>query len=256
MPDRFLPGVPGREIEEIFNAAEGNEIASGKFDSPASSAALAANAFGFFLKRPQDLPPLPDCGQAAWPVRSLVLEATVHFPWRGGRHPVLDCLVATPSALIGIESKRFEPFRGKSPTSFSDAYWSPVWGNRMQGYERVRDKLRKDGRLYAFVDAAQLVKHAFSLRTAVHSWGSGHYGLTPTLLYLYAEPDVWPDGKPVDEGAKARHREEIARFARDVADDEVVFVSCLYRRLLEGWARHKDDEIRAHSAAVALRFSP
>ena len=63
MTDRFLPGVPGAEIERIFNAAAGNEIASGKFDSPESSAALAANAFGFFLNRPRDLPPLPDCGR-------------------------------------------------------------------------------------------------------------------------------------------------------------------------------------------------
>ena len=100
MTDRFLPGVPGPEIERIFNAAAGNEIASGKFDSPESSAALAANAFGFFLKRPRDLPPLPDCGRVAWPARSLSLEATVRFPWSGGRHPVLDCLVTTPSALI------------------------------------------------------------------------------------------------------------------------------------------------------------
>ena len=123
MTDRWLPGVPGREIERIFNAAAGNEIESGKFDSPESSAALAANAFGFFLKRPRDLPPLPDCGRVAWPARSLSLEATVRFPWSGGRHPVLDCLVATPSALIGIESKRFEPFRGKTPATFSDAYW-------------------------------------------------------------------------------------------------------------------------------------
>ena len=256
MADRFLPGVPGREVEEIVNAAPGNEIKAGKFDNPASSAALAANAFGFFLKRPQDIRALPDCGQEAWPARSLALEATVRFPWRGGRHPVLDCLVATPSALIGIESKRFEPFRDEAPASFSDAYWRPVWGNRLQGYERVRDKLRKDGRLYAPVNAAQLVKHAFALRTAVHREGSGHYGLTPILLYLYAEPDFWPNGKPVDEGNKARHREEIARFARDAADDEVVFVSCSYRRLLEGWARLKDDEIHAHAAAVTRRFSP
>ena len=256
MADRFLPGVPGREIEEIFNAAAGNEIASGKFDNPASSAALSANTFGFFLKRPWDLPPLPDCGQAAWPARSLALEATVRFPWRGGRHPVLDCLVVTSMALIGIESKRFEPFRSKSPAFFSDAYWRPVWGNCMEGYERIRDKLRQDGRLYAFLDAAQLVKHAFALLTAVHSWRNKHHGLSPVLLYLYAEPDFWPNGKPVDESAKARHREEVARFARDVEDDEVVFVSCSYRRLLESWAGHKDEKIRTHTAAVTQRFSP
>ncbi len=256
MTDRFLPGVPGPEIEEIFSAAAGNEIASGKFDSPESSAALAANAFGFFFKQPQDLPPLPDCGRVAWPARALSLEATVRFPWRGGLHPVLDCLVTTPSALIGIESKRFEPFRGKKSASFSDAYWRPVWGDDMTGYEDVRDKLRENGRLYDFLDAAQLVKHAFALRTAVQSGRKGQ-GLTPILLYLYAEPDVWPkDGRPVDADGKAKHRQEIARFAKDVAGDEVVFVSCSYPRLLEDWARHKDGGIRAHADAVIRRFSP
>ena len=94
---RFLPGVPGREIEAIFNAARGNEIASGKFDSPESSAALAANAFGVFLHEAAvALPPLPGCGREAWPACSLTLECEIRFAWRGGRHPVLDCVVRTP----------------------------------------------------------------------------------------------------------------------------------------------------------------
>ncbi len=66
MTDRFLPGVPAEEIERIFNAAPGNEIVSGKFDSPESSAALAANAFGFFLNGEWDLPPLPMCEWMDW----------------------------------------------------------------------------------------------------------------------------------------------------------------------------------------------
>ncbi|MCY4614606.1 MAG: hypothetical protein OXB94_13440 [Nitrospira sp.] len=254
MTDRWLPSVPGAEIERIFDAAAGNEIASGKFDSPESSAALAANALGFFLNRPQDLPPLPDCDRVTWPARSLSLEAEVRFPWSGGRHPVLDCLVTTPSALIGIESKRFEPFRSKKSASFSDAYWRPIWGDDMKGYEGVRDTLRANGRLYDFLDAAQLVKHAFALRTEVHRRGGK---LTPILFYLYAEPTVWPkDGRLVDENDKARHREEITRFARDVEGDEVIFRSCSYRELLKDWARHKDGGIRAHAAAVTRRFSP
>ena len=44
MNGRFLPGVPGAEVESILNAAPGNEVATGKFDSPESSAALAVNA--------------------------------------------------------------------------------------------------------------------------------------------------------------------------------------------------------------------
>ena len=255
MTDRWLPGVPGPEIEEIFNAAPGSEIATGKFDNPASSAALTANAFGFFFNRARDLPPLPGCERETWPARSLALEATVRFPWTGGRHPVLDCLVTTPSALIGIESKRFEPFRGKSPASFSDAYWRPVWGDDMNGYEGVRDTLLANGRLYDCLDAAQLVKHAFALRTEVHR--SELDGLTPVLLYLYAEPAVrLKAGRPVNGDRKARHRQEIKRFARDVAGDEVAFVSCSYQRLLEEWARHEHRGIRAHADAVTRRFAP
>ncbi len=67
MSERFPPGVPGSEIESILNAAPGGEIASGKFDSPKSSAALAANAFGFFLHRACELPMLPGCKAEVWP---------------------------------------------------------------------------------------------------------------------------------------------------------------------------------------------
>lgn len=254
--DRFLPGVPGDDIERIFNAAAGDEIRRGKFDNPESSAALAANAFGFFLHRAQELPPLPDCPDAEWPACSLSLEATVRFPWRGGRHPVLDCLVATPSHLIGIESKRFEPYRGHAVAAFSDAYWRSVWGDRMTGYKRIRDSLRENPRLYAFLDAAQLVKHAFALRTEVHRTGV-HHDPKPILFYIYAEPESWPKtGRRVDDEAKSRHRDEIARFARAVEDDEVAFASCSYRRLLAIWRQDPREEIRAHAEAVMARFSP
>lgn len=126
----------------------------------------------------------------------------------------------------------------------------------MKGYEGVRDTLRGNGRLYASLDAAQLVKHAFALRTALHNRKSGHNGLTPILLYLYAELNVWPNGRPVSDSEKAKHRQEIARFAKVVAGDEVAFISCPYQRLLEDWARHKEAWIRAHAAAVARRFAP
>ena len=255
-PNRFLPGVPAEAIEEIINAAPGNEIASGKFDHPESSAALAVNTFGFFLHRPADLPPLPDCEHAAWPANTLTLEATVRFPWSGGRHPVLDCLVVTQSAFIGIECKRFEPFRNPAKGRFSDAYWRPVWGDHMRGYERVRDALHKDSGLYSHFDAAQLVKHAFALRSEVHR-SSDHHGLHPVLLYLYAEPVNWPGtGRCIEDSAKKQHRDEIAHFANSVSGDEVAFVSVTYRQVLEIWRHDSDPEISRHAKAVIERFSP
>ena len=256
MGGRWLPGVPGCCIEKIFNAAPGNEIESGKFDSPESSARLAANVFGFFLCHPACLPPLPGCENETWPAVSLDLERTVRFPWSGGRHPVLDVLVETPCALIGIESKRFEPFRDKPKVCFSEAFWREKWGDRMKGYQRVRDKLHKNKSLFTHLDAAQLVKHALALHTEVHRAGK-HKGLKPILFYVYAEPDCLPNsGKPVGKAAIDKHREEVVAFAREVAGDEVKFVHCTYRELLAGWRCHADPEIRAHAERVLRCFCP
>ena len=216
MSGRWLPGVPGKDLEAIFDEAAGNEIARGKFDNPKSSAALAGNAFGFFLHRASDLPVLPECQREIWPACSLLIEAELRFPWSGGRHPHLDCLVETPSALIGIESKRFEPFGPRTSADLSRAYWrkndggGSIWGEHMSGYERIRDILIENPKRFTHLDAAQLFKHAFALRTEVHRRRQCD-SLNPILFYLYAEPDNWPDGKPVAKdkktniGKRSRH---------------------------------------------------
>lgn len=256
MTNRFLPGVPAAQVEAIFNAAPGNEIATGKFDSPESSAALAANTFGFFLNRPDDLPPIPGCEFVEWPAVSVTLERTVRFPWHGGRHPVLDVLITAPSALIGVESKRFEPFRPKKAPSISQAYWRPVWGDRMGGYQQVRDDLHRDKSLYAHLDASQLFKHALALRTQLNREVE-HQGMTPVLVYLYAEPDLWPrDDEPVSDDAKAQHRQEIQDFARRVEVDEVKFTSCSYHELLSVWQECGTPEVRSHADEVIQHFAP
>ena len=148
MREGFLPGVPRKQIEELYNAAPGNEIASGKFDSPESSVALAANTFGFFLNRQGDLPPLPGCEDAGWPASSLTLEKEVRFPWRARwGHPVLDVLISTSSALIGIEAKRFEPFRDDPEAHFTDTYWRKVWGwsGRLTNWSKSPDAMENCG---------------------------------------------------------------------------------------------------------------
>jgi len=87
MDRSLLPGLPIDLIRAAYEAAPGDEIASGKFLSPESSSALAANAFGLFLDRPDALPTLPGCDDLGWPATSVRLEAMVRFPWAGGRHP-------------------------------------------------------------------------------------------------------------------------------------------------------------------------
>lgn len=126
----------------------------------------------------------------------------------------------------------------------------------MKGYEGIRDKLNESKRSHAGVNTAQLVKHALALRTQVGP-DREFDGLKPILFYLYAEPETWPrDGNPVDNEAKAVHREEVSRFASSVEGDEVRFVACSYRELLGTWERSEEPEIREHAKAVIRRFSP
>lgn len=196
--DNFLPGLPVDLIRAAYLAALGNEIESGKFASPESSAALVANTFGLFLDRPEALPSLPGTEKEGWPAKSVTLECIVRFPWSGGRHPCLDVLIETETALIGVESKRYEPYRSKSKSELSEAYWRPVWGESMCGYEHLRDGVRDNPGQFTRLDAAQLVKHAFGLRTAAHR-DPRYVGKKPILFYLYAEPSVWPDGREISK---------------------------------------------------------
>lgn len=56
MSDRLLPDVPNTQTEEVVNAAPGDEIEIGDFDSLESSSVLVANTFGFFLNRASESP--------------------------------------------------------------------------------------------------------------------------------------------------------------------------------------------------------
>ena len=129
-------------------------------------------------------------------------------------------------------------------------------GRPDEGLRADQDKLDHEEAKNKSLDAAQLVKHALALRTQVNRDGR-HRGLTPILFYVYAEPEVWPgDGKPVGEAAKTGHRSQIATFAEDVSGDEVRFVHCAYRRLLDGWLKRGAPHVRTHAEAVLRCFAP
>lgn len=247
----FMPGVPADLVLAALDAAPGNEIRSGKFLSPESSSALVANAFGPFLADPERLPELPGAGSPA-PVRTVALEAIVRFPWAGGRHPCLDVLVETDDALVGIESKRYEPFRHKGSPDISAAYSRPVWGDRMRRYEELREGLVRGSSSFMHLDAAQLMKHAFALRTAVQV--GSRAGKRAVLLYLFAEPKAWPSGRAIAEDDVTRHRREISAFAEKVEGDEVRFISCSYGELLAGWGMSEDEWLKLHASNTLERY--
>lgn len=253
--DSFLPGLPAELIRQRYAAAPGDEISSGAFQSSESSAALVANAFGPFLQYPQLLPPLPIGPPLDRPPVSVELEVENRFPWRGGMHPWLDVVIETEDLLIGIESKRYEPFRSKSKGAFSDAYWRPVWGEDMNGYCRVRDGIADGTFSFPRLDAVQLVKHAFGLRTAIHR-SSNEAGKRAVLVYLYSEPESWATGRPVDPAAIANHRRDLEAFSEFIVSDEVAFRALSYGDLLHCWISAGSPEVRRHAELIRDVFRP
>lgn len=244
---QFLPGVPAQAVLSALRRSPGNELASGKFASPESSAALAANAFGWFLDRPGQLPPLPDVpmGQP----EQVEVEAEMHFPWRGGRHPWLDAAITTPTTLVGVESKRYEPFRPQKSVTFSEAFDSRDWGTGMQPFTRLRRALVAGQASFQALNAAQLVKHAYGLRHQAVKRGRG-----AVLVYLYAEPATWASGKPVDPARITLHRAEVARFAKAIHGADVTFCALRWSDLVAQWA--KTPALAPHAAAITAQFAP
>lgn len=233
----FLPGVSEDRLRAIYDREAGNEIASGKFASPQSSAALAANGFGWFLDRPGDCPLFPAIADLGGPVREVAVERELRLPWRGGRHPWLDAVLWTDTHVIGVESKRYEPFRDAKVAELSEAYDRDIWGEDMEGWCAMRDLLRAEPRYFEYLDAAQLVKHALGLATeALRS------GLAPVLVYLYAEPQ---DACRNPEEAFLGHRREIDDFHGLVAGDRVRFAACSWRAWLDCFTRDAADHARA-----------
>ncbi len=164
MTDLFLPGVPENLVLKRLAAAGGNEVASGKLAHRDSSAALAVNAFGWFIQRPELFPTLPGT-EFAGTAEKVEVEYCARFPWAGGRHPWLDAAVITNTHLFGVESKRYEPFRDRKAVSFAAAYSRPVWGDRMERFRRLQVALETGEIRFNFLDGAQLIKHAYGLVT-------------------------------------------------------------------------------------------
>lgn len=243
----FLPGVPVNHILDRLAKAGGNEVESGKLASPESSAALAANTFGWFVERSGCLPPFPGL-ESAFPAKLVDVEYCARFPWSGGRHPWLDAVVETETHLIGVESKRFEPFRDKKTVSLAAAYDRPVWGDHMSPYDRMRDALRSGAEAFEYLDGAQLVKHAFGLVT-----DGARKRKQPVLVYLFAEPALL-HGKPISSKNFASHRKEIVRFSHLVAGAAVKFHALSYRDWLKVWPLN--GPVAAHRLAVTKHFQP
>jgi hypothetical protein len=244
----LLPHLPQDAILTALSSGAGDELEA-KFSNPESSAALAVNTLGFFLNSAPAFPALACLNGCDWPALEAGVEQEMRFPWAGGTHPWLDAAIRTKRFLIGVESKRYEPFRPRKAVNFSSKYSEHDWGADMQPFAEMRDGLLSGEIAFRHLDAVQLVKHSFGLHAQ-----AAREGRKAILLYLYAAPQRWPDGRNISAESIERHAAEIDQFNGRVAGADVEFRSCGYATLLDAMSASRDLSVRDHAAAIRGKY--
>lgn len=235
--DTLLPLVVPDDFEADLQAGDGNELQT-KFRAAHSSSGLAVNCFAPFRNRTADLT-LPGHG----PFEMLKFEQKCPTGLRGGRAPNLDVLLSGPTNMVGIESKLTE-YLARHRAAFSPAYAERFRDDRCeQGFFREMLRLVDAPESYVWLDAAQLIKHAFGLARCFRD-------RPVTLLYLYWEP-ANPDAAP----EFVAHRQEVTEFAERVAGSTPKFRAMSYPELWRSWDIAKPAPwLVPHIAALRDRY--
>ncbi len=145
--------------------------------------------------------------------------------------------------MVGVESKLTE-YLAKHRAAFSTAYAEQIRDERRErGYFREMLRLIDAPDSYVWLDAAQLIKHAFGLARTFRD-------RSVTLLYLYWEP-ANPDASP----EFAAHRQEITAFAERVAGSTPEFRAMSYPELWRTWDAARPAEwLAQHLDALRDRY--
>lgn len=233
----LLDGIEPALFEAELNDGDGREL-DGKFRAAHSSSALAVNNFARFKTAPALLQ------IAGWSgFETLRFEAKCPIGIRGGRPPNLDLLLTGQSMIVGVESKCTEHLTTHT-AEFSPAHDEQItdWRRKTPWFELMK-KLDEDSMRYRYLDAAQLVKHAFGL-------GRTFEGQDVALLYLYWEPSNADAVIELQE-----HRREVIRFATEVAGAKPSFTAISYRDLWRSWKELRSPEwLPGHLAAIRARY--
>jgi hypothetical protein len=229
----LMNGLPLADIKADLEKGAGGELES-KLRAAHSSAALVVNAFGPWRTSPASLS-----------LGGVTGFRSVHFEFPRptglrGIPPHLD-LVADGDLPVAVESKCTE-WMERKPAIFSVSYsrLRPSHGHS-PWFEQMQ-QLGEAGNRYRFVDAAQLIKHAFGLMSC--------YGmnLEVRLLYLYWEPrnaETWRECGP--------HRAEAIDLAAKVKESNIKLIPMSYREVWMEWERQDSfDHLRYLRARYEL----
>jgi hypothetical protein len=222
-----LTGKGGSEL-----VAKGGRPA--KFHAAHSSAGLAANTFGPFLREERGIP-IEDATFTG----ETHLEVTCPSGLRG-TPPTLDCLVDGP-VVLAVESKCTEPFSAHV-ARFADDY-ARAMATAHPTWRREYERLVEDPTRYRYLDAAQLLKHYLGVRR--------QFPRRPVALaYIYWEPT-----NAHEIAACGIHAAELTEFRKRVRDPKLPFIAMPYPELWDDWASaRRPPWLRQHAAALRRRY--
>lgn len=236
--DNLIENVRLADFEDDLRKGDGNELKT-KFRSNRSSSALAVNNFAPFRRDPGNLK-LPGGANFS----ALQFERKCPHGLKSRRSPHLDVFAEGTNSFVAIESKCLEPLSSKE-AKFAAAYEREILDDRRRSswFQEMRQLLDEPSR-YRWLDAAQLIKHAFGLsHTFKNKLG--------TLLYLYWEP-LNPEKHPFF----SEHRAELERFSNSIRKQEHPrFVSMSYPELWRSWDMLKGpDWLTTHLCRIRARY--
>jgi hypothetical protein len=235
--NNLIDGVDLDDFRTDFEQGSGNELA-GKFRAVHSSSALAANCFGPFKRRPEELylAEANGFGSISFEHKCPVGLSQARTP------PNLDLVAVGPGSVVGVESKFLEHL-GRKTAKFADAYKDQINDARRDGpwYAEMM-RLRDDPKYYRYLDAAQLIKHAFGLANTFP-------GKSTTLIYLFWEPNNAKDLNTIQE-----HREEVKDFAHRISGGFPSFEFLSYPELWDRWISLGSSFMVAHAGRLRERY--
>lgn len=232
----LIEGVRLTDFEADLRQGDGNEL-EGKFRAAHSSSALAVNTFAPFKS---DIAALRLPGGDNF--TDLSFERKCPHGLMGRRPPNLDVVAVGGGAVVAIESKCLEPLTPHA-AKFASAYEAEIRdARRSSAWFREMLRLVEEPRTYRWLDAAQLVKHAFGIAYTFAEQPA-------TLLYLFWEPSN-AGTHPIF----AEHRAEVARFTASVGD-RPAFVAMSYPELWRSWETTLSPEwLHDHIGRLRLRY--
>lgn len=196
-----------------------------------SSTALVCSAFAPWRSEPRTL---RAAGLGGF--EEVRLEERLHIP-HGGGTPNLDVALDAPGRVVGVESKLTEHLAPAPARAWRPAYRRPAMAAALDGgWAEVFAALLEERWAPQYLDAAQLVKHALSLRGAAPA---------THLVLLFWEPANGDEHREVHA-----HREEVGELLTRLGDGasphlHALSYACAVRRVGAGAPRPRRGAARA-----------